>query len=146
MIREYITYLCYVWGSSHRHFANQIAYKPSYKHAIKWYSRTLNRNPDYREARLDRAILQWRELSNYEAAIADFDVLLNGDPFDAPARLNRGLVHERMGDYQKALRDLEAYVRLPVTEPEYWHYTQRLMKVLQGVVEEQKEGGVEAGE
>jgi tetratricopeptide (TPR) repeat protein len=140
MIREYITYICYIWGSSHRHFANQFAYKSSYSRAIKWYDRTLRRNPNYREARLDRAVLQWRELHAYGLAVADLDVLLADDPFDASARLNRGLVYEKMGEYQKSLRDLEAYVRLPVSEPEYWHYAQRMMKVLQAIVEEQKGG------
>ena len=43
---------------------------------------------------------------NYEAALEDFDRILQVNPADAKAYNNRGLVYYYMKDYQKAIADL----------------------------------------
>lgn len=81
--------------------------------AVHYFTRALETDPQFRLARVSRAILLGRELGQAEAAFADFDALLADDAHYAPALLNRGLLFQQHGRYREALTDLEAYLDLP---------------------------------
>ena len=126
-----------MWGSTCRHVGNKTGTQYCYQRAVAWYSYATNKNPAFRQARLDRGILLWREMERCQEAVEEFDILLEDDPKDAPAWLNRALANQKLGDFPNALQDIETYLRLPVQDEGYWHHASQMMKTLQMVLDEQ---------
>jgi tetratricopeptide (TPR) repeat protein len=60
----------------------------------------------FRQARLARAVLYFRELGRPQEALADLNALLAADPAYAEALLNRAMLAQENGRYQDALDDL----------------------------------------
>jgi tetratricopeptide (TPR) repeat protein len=105
--------LFYLWGSLHRHFGNKSSFRREHNLALRCFEQALRYDPYLQPARLDRAILLWRELGRVDEALLEFDALLAVEPDYGPALLNRALAAEAAGGYRAALADLEHYLSLP---------------------------------
>jgi len=136
--RIILAQLFYVWGGTHRYFGNKNLVRHDHVAAIRWFTRAYALNPALREALLDRGILYLREFGKAEEALADFNLLLQEDPNYPAARFNRALALDALGEYRRALADLECYLKLPVDEPVYRQYAQRMIGSLQAIVAERK--------
>jgi tetratricopeptide (TPR) repeat protein len=121
LLRRAAARLWYMQGSLHRNFGNKNSFRREHETALRCFSRAYQLDPHFHKARLDRAILLWREMGEPEAALSEFDALLKENPLYQPALLNRAMVLQENGRYQAALNDLETYLQLP---PEHSEYTQ----------------------
>ncbi|KAA3659633.1 MAG: hypothetical protein DWQ04_21705 [Chloroflexi bacterium] len=113
MIRFLFAWLIYTWGGLHRYFGNKNRMVSEYEHAIRYFAKAYAVDPTFRAARLQRAILLYRELGRHEEAINEFNALLNDKPLYCSALLNRGITLQEMGRFQEALADFEQYLQLP---------------------------------
>lgn len=73
---------------------------------IDSYTSALQRNDQLAEAYVNRGVL-WFEKKEYNKALADFDSAYHLMPEDADVLLNRGLTHEKLGNYQQSLQDFQ---------------------------------------
>jgi tetratricopeptide (TPR) repeat protein len=133
MFRMLLARILYMWGSLHRNFGNKISYLPEHRAAVYRFSQAYDMDPNLRRARLDRGIVLYREMGHLEEAIADFDALLAEDPVYGPALLNRAMAAQQLGDYSGALADLEAYLKLPMEDEEYWDIATRTAALLRDI-------------
>lgn len=133
MIRFIWAYLLYTWGGLHRYFGNQNLMRSEHETAVSYFTRALQTDPTFRQARLARGVLLWRELGRFDEAMTDFDALLANNPHDAPALLNRALVRQQNGRFRLALTDLETYLSLSHDDP---HRTeaQRIANLLRELI------------
>jgi tetratricopeptide (TPR) repeat protein len=113
--RLLIARIFYLWGSLHRQFGNKSSFRREHDLALHCFERAIRYDPYLYPARLDRAILLWRELGRVNEALLEFDALLAAEPEYAPALLNRALAAEAAGDYRRALADLDHYLDLPAS-------------------------------
>jgi tetratricopeptide (TPR) repeat protein len=130
----------YLWGSLHRHFGNKSSFRREHDLALRCFERAIRYDPYLYPARLDRAILLWRELGRVNEALAEFDALLAAEPDYAPALLNRALAAEAAGDYGGALADLERYLDLTPAagvDAEYRAIAARTAALLRELLNEQ---------
>jgi tetratricopeptide (TPR) repeat protein len=107
--------LFYLWGSLHRHFGNKSSFRREHDLALRCLDRAIRFDPYLYPARLDRAILLWREMGRVEEALLELNALLAAEPDYGPALLNRALAAQAAGHYGAALADLERYLELPAT-------------------------------
>lgn len=128
-------YLLYTWGGLHRYFGNQNNVSREYRRAVHYFTRAYETNPSMRQARLARAILLWREMERIEEALSDLDALLEEDATYAPALLNRAMAYQQRGNYRRALRDLESYLKLP-PDAAYWNTAVRMERMVRELIEE----------
>jgi tetratricopeptide (TPR) repeat protein len=136
MLQFIWAYLLYTWGGLHRYFGNQNLMRSEHETAVFYFTRALQTDLTFRQARLARGVLLWRELGRLDEALADFDTLLAADPHDAPALLNRGLVQQQNGRFRPALTDLETYLSLPHTDP-HRDEAQRIAHLLRQLIAEE---------
>lgn len=136
MIRYLWAYLVYMWAGTRRHLGIRHANKEEYLAAANLYARAYHIDPRLRRARLERAILLWRELDRGKEAIAEFDALLADNPADSQARFNRALANQQSGRYQAALEDIEQYLQFPEADDAYWDTAMRMRVLLQDLVGE----------
>lgn len=127
------SWLLYTWGGLHRYFGNQNAMPSEHERAVHYFTRAYEVDPDFRMARLNRAILLGRELGRVPEALSDLDALLAEDPTFAPALLNRGLVLQEAGHYPEALQDLEAYLNQSSWH-DYRQEAQRMVTILRDII------------
>jgi tetratricopeptide (TPR) repeat protein len=125
-----------MWGSLHRNFGNRSSYLPEHEAAVRRFSRAYELDPNLREARLDRGIILFREMSRLDEALADFNALLADDPNYGPALLNRAMLVQERGLYRQALADLETFLTLPDEDAEYTQVARRTVILLRELVAE----------
>jgi tetratricopeptide (TPR) repeat protein len=87
-----------------------------YDEALEHYDKALDEEPDHRGALMGRAIV-FIQTERYDQAIAELDYLIDfltgtleeddttGRGVLAAAYSNRGVIHDRLGKYEKALKD-----------------------------------------
>lgn len=143
MWRLVVARLFYMWGSLHRNFGNRSSFQREHDYAIRRFTQAYQFDPNFRQARLDRGIVLYREMGRLDEALADFDALLEEDPEYGPALLNRAMIAQERGQYEEALADLEAYLSLPGEDDEYWLIASRTAEILRDVVEELPSQGEE---
>jgi tetratricopeptide (TPR) repeat protein len=136
MLTFIYSWLLYTWGGLHRYFGNQNSMRSEHERAVHYFSRAYEVDPTFRQARLARGILYFRELGRAAEAQADFDALLAEDPAYAEALLNRALLAQENGRYQEALHDLTAYLQL--APDDYKSEAQRMAAALQSLLDEQR--------
>lgn len=132
------SWLYYTWGGLHRYFGNQNIMSSEHERAVHYFSKAYNTDPQFRMARLSRAVLLSRELNRPDEALADYNALLEEDPAYAPALLNRGLMFQEHGRYQEALIDLTAYLNLNEWS-EHHQEAQRIVPLLQAILDDLNE-------
>lgn len=128
-----------MWGSLHRNFGNKSSFAREHQSAVKCFGQAYKLDPNFRRARLDRAILLYREMGLYDEAKDDLDALLAEDPAFEPALLNRAMMAQELGSYESALEDLETYLALPTEDEEYRRIAMRTADLLREVVNEMDE-------
>jgi tetratricopeptide (TPR) repeat protein len=128
--------ILFMWGSVHRNFGNRSNFRREHRHAIHRFTQAYNLAPRYRQARLARGIVLYRELGRLDEALADFNALLAEDPAYGPALLNRAMVAQEQGHYAAALKDLEDFLELPGQDAEYRQIAGRTAAVLREIVAE----------
>ena len=139
MLKYTLARVLYMWGSLHRNFGNRSSFKREHSAAVKRFGQAFDLDPNFRKARLDRAILLYREMGRHDEAMDDFNALLAEDPAFEPALLNRAMVAQEQGLYETALADLETYLALPTEDEEYRRIASRTVDLLRGVVDEMSE-------
>lgn len=142
MYRYVLARILYTWGSLHRNFGNKSNFLREHRSAVHRFSQAYEVDPSFREARLDRGIILYREMGRLDEALSDFDALLDEDPAYGPALLNRAMIFQELGRYADALRDLEAYLALPKEDEEYWRIATRTADVLREILAEMPPDGV----
>jgi tetratricopeptide (TPR) repeat protein len=135
MWRTIKAYLLYTWGGLHRYFGNQNSLTREHRRAVYYFTRAYETNPAMEQALLARAILLGREMEEPEAALADFDELLQKNPDNALALFNRALIYQQRGNYPEALADINAYLRLPANDP-YRETARHMQHLLVGLLDE----------
>ncbi|MEW6531389.1 MAG: tetratricopeptide repeat protein [Thermodesulfobacteriota bacterium] len=78
--------------------------RADWERAGQCYSRVIAINPRFYQAFFSRAGV-WMEKGDYEAAIKDLDTGLALSPIYPGGHVTRGLVHEKLGNLDKAARD-----------------------------------------
>jgi tetratricopeptide (TPR) repeat protein len=136
MYRTILARFYYMWGSLHRNFGNQRSFSREHRSAIRRFTQAYDMDPSLRKARLDRGIIYYREMGMMDEALDDFNALLDEDPSYSPALLNRAMVYQAGGFYREALRDMDAYLELPMDDEEYWQIASRTAELLREVVAE----------
>jgi len=135
MLRFLYAWLIYTWGGLHRYFGNKNRMVSEYEHAIHYFARAYEIDPTFRAARLQRAILLYRELGQHEEAICEFNALLAEKPDYGLALINRGITLQENGRFQEALADFEHYLQLP-DDDEYAVEAQRFTVHLREIVKD----------
>lgn len=137
MLRFIWAWLVYTWGGLHRYFGNKNHMRSEHEAAVRYFMRAYQIDPTFHRARLERAVLLWRELERPREALAEFNALLAENPQYGPALLNRAMVAQNCGMYETALADLNAYLLLPEAEIEaYRPEAERTAALLSELVEE----------
>lgn len=135
LLRRLAARIIHMRGSLHRNFGNTSSFSREHRAAFYCFSRAYELDPAFRKARLDRAVLLWRELGEVEGALLDFDAMLAEDPQDQPALLNRAMALQEQGRYRDALTDLEIYLQLPPENAEYTAAAARSAELLRSILE-----------
>ena len=89
MLRYLWTWILFNWAGLHRYFGIQNNIPREFERAAHYFSRVLDVDPTFHNARLQRGILLSRELGRHDEARADFDALLGLDAEWPEALLNR---------------------------------------------------------
>jgi tetratricopeptide (TPR) repeat protein len=126
----------YSWGSLHRNFGNVSSLRSEHRAAVLRFTQAYEKDPGLRQARLDRGIVLYRELGQHEAALEDFNALLEEDPTYGPALLNRAMVGQERGEYATALADLEAYLAISPEGDQYRSIADRTAALLREIIAE----------
>jgi tetratricopeptide (TPR) repeat protein len=127
--------ILYMQGSLHRNFGNRNSFRREHEAAMRCFHRAYELDPHFHKARLDRAILLWREMAELEAALTEFNALLRENPVYQPALLNRAMALQEGGRYRAALTDLELYLQLPPENQEYTAVARRTVALLRELIE-----------
>ena len=85
--------------------------------AITLYSQVLDRDPDHRNAYLQRGFCH-SLVKEYEAAVNDFTAILEREPGHKWAYISRGGAYTRMGKPDLALKDLDAALAIDPKDQE----------------------------
>lgn len=134
MLRAVWAYVLYTWGGLHRLFGNANNLRREHERAVHYFSRAYSVNPKMDRALLARGVILWRELGRVDEALKDFDALVEADPADGEALLNRALAQQESGRYDEALADLNAYLQLPEKNAYYHDLALRLHGLLSETV------------
>ena len=124
-----LSYIDYSIGLTHRYWGNTHGLRTEYEKAIEQFTRALNHKPNFAKIYLNRGILYWRELDHPRRAILDFNKALNLDPDLIEAQFNRGIAHQQLREYDEAITDFQAYLR--VGDHPFWReYAENMVKEL----------------
>ena len=134
MIRFIWSWLIYTWGGLHRYFGNQNKAPREHEHAIRFFARAYEVDPNFWQARVARAVLLYRELERPQEAIAEFDAILTDDPHCGPALFNRAMAMQKIGRFQDSLTDFEAFLQLPEQEPRDLEDATRMIPLLRDLL------------
>lgn len=136
MFRFIWSWLIYTWGGLHRYFGNQNKIRSEHEHAIHYFARAYEVDPNFLQARIARAVLLYRELDRAQDALDEFDAILQDDPHCGPALFNRAMAQQKLGHFQASLTDFEAYLQLPQQNPPDSADAQRMIPLLQDLLAE----------
>jgi len=82
-----------------------------YLKALHDFDAALETHPEHIHARRGRA-RSLMQLERFDEALVEFDTAIVAEPGFGPTIANRGILHDRMGNYQSALADYEQALRL----------------------------------
>ena len=119
MLRYFLSVFIFSFGGLLRVMGLSMGSPSLIRGAIRLFSWAYAVSDRQREARLARAVLQYRELGQPTLALTDLDALLIEDESYAAARMNRVLVLQELGRYADALADADHYINSPYADDEY---------------------------
>lgn len=118
--------LYHIWGGMYRYWGNRYGDRDAHFAAAENFSKAMESDPKFARAYLDRGILYWRELNHPRKAILDLTKAEELDPSLTEARFNRGVAHQQLREYDKAIADFRAY--LSMGDHPYWReYAQKMI-------------------
>lgn len=120
-------YGCYWVGIVYHYWGNAYGATRAYQHAVHWYQRALDLDASLTQARLDLGILYWRELDRPQTAVEEFSHLLTSDADNEAARFNRAVAYQQLRDYEHALADFQAYLKIG-QHPQRREYAEKMVK------------------
>ena len=124
-----LSYFHYSIGLAHRYWGNAHGLRSEYEKAIEQFNRALSYKADYAKVYLDRGILYWREMDHPRRAIYDLTQALTLDSRLSEAQFNRGIAHQQLREYDKAIADFHQY--LQHGDHPYWReYAASMIKEL----------------
>ena len=82
-----------------------------YEDAVKEFTEALKKNPQHAMARLGLAIT-YMQMGKDSEAMQEFDLVIQQNPGLAVAYADRGILNDRLGNYQKALDDYKKALEL----------------------------------
>lgn len=85
-------------------------HRPLFERSAAHFTRAYELNPSNPAALIQRGIVRWRELDDFEGAIADFDRVLLVDRSQADVLFYRAMAHNRGGNYIATVQDLERVI------------------------------------
>lgn len=129
-LRRLVARYYYGWGLSHRYVANTSGIESEYEVAAHFFSKAIRWDPGFARAYLDRGVLKWRELNDPRQAVHDLTLAQALDETLVEARFNRGVAHQEMDAYKKAIADFEAYLKVG-DHPHWREYAEAMIKELQ---------------
>lgn len=108
--------------------AEQFFADGEYERALAKYDEALAHDPDHFHALRARArtLLQ---LGRHADALAFYDQAIERQADFAPLYANRGILHDRMGEYEKAIEDYERALRLDPELDEGPHWLIRFLRL-----------------
>ena len=136
MIKILLARFYYMWGSLHRNFGNRRGFLREHQSAVKRFGQAYDLDPNFREAKLDRAIILYREMGQFDDALADLNGLLEDDPTYGPALLNRAMLSLELGDFVGSLADLDSFLGLPGDGQEYRRLASRTAVLVRELIAE----------
>ncbi len=98
-----------------------------YREALIEYQAALAINPGHIHAKRGKA-LSLMQLGKDQDALVLFDELIQQQPDFAASYANRGILHDRMGSYEAAIRDYEKALQLDTELAEGPHWLTRFMR------------------
>ncbi len=128
----------FTWGGLHRYFGHANVMLSEHERAIHYFERAYQVDPSFTAARLHKGVLLSREFGRHDEALTIFDAILDEEPDNGVALLNRAMALQDNGRFPEALADLERYLELP-TRDSHWEEVQRMIKPLRDVVKELQE-------
>ena len=136
MLRYLVSVFVFAFAGLFRVIGLSMRSKRLLRLAVRLFGAAHNLSDRQREARLARAVLNFRELGQPEIALTDLDALLEEDESYADARMNRVLVLQEIGRYADALADVDYYINSPYANDEYLDLMMRTAIHLRALVEE----------
>ena len=115
-------------GEMSYHAANRFFEDGNYASALQEYETAFADNNELLDALRGQArtLLQ---LGRNEEALQKFNLVINRDPGFAASYANRGILHDRMGEYEKAIADYEAALRLDIELGEGPNWLTRFLRL-----------------
>ncbi len=109
------------------------------KKAIIYYTKSLQENPDYIDALINRANLYTEDIDNNVLALVDYTRVIKLDPKNVWAYISRASCYAIAGDFDKALLDLNKAIALDPSNSETYRqraYTEiRLNQFAKAIVD-----------
>ena len=98
-------------GESYYHAANKYFEDSMYTDALSTYRKGLTENPQLIHARrgLARSLMQ---LERFDEALIEFNAVIEMEPEFGASYANRGILHDRMGNYTAAIADYQKAIQL----------------------------------
>lgn len=142
MWQFYVSYLIYYGGLIYR-------YVGAYQTAAFYFGQAYKIDPSFTRARLDQAILLWRELAQYNQALEYLTLLANQPEQEhllPDIWLNRAMIYQAQGQFPAAMADLQQFMALAPAEHPHWHTAVQSFSHLQQLLAElEKTSGDEVG-
>lgn len=134
--RFWLAYFVYVWGGVRRYVGNSNGLRREYLAAVRSFDLAYRIDPSFQRAKLDKAILLWRELDRPQEALEALNQLLRDDGAYAAALFNRALIYQSLWRIQPAVEDLEKYIALNQIDDAYWEMAVRNLAELRTAFDE----------
>lgn len=133
MLRFLWAYLFYTWGGLHRLFGNRNSMRSEHEAAVRYFTKAYEIDPTFHRVRLERGILLFRELGQYDEAMSDFDFLIEEDSdYRNLGLLNRALLHQQNAQFEDAIADLDDFLEQP--DDTYYAEASRMREVLDAML------------
>lgn len=142
MWQFYVSYLVYYSGLVCRHVG-------AYQTAVSYFDQAYKLDPSFSCARLDQAILLWRELAQYSQALELLNQLADqpeNEQLLPDILLNRAMSYQAQGQFPAAAADLQQFMAVAPAEHPHWDTAVQSLSHLQELLAElEKTSGNEVG-
>jgi tetratricopeptide (TPR) repeat protein len=111
------------------HLGNIRGDRLAYETAVDWFQRSLDLDPAFARAYLERGVIFWRELDHPRKAIHELNKALEQNPNLHEARFNRAIAHQQLGEYRRAVREFKSYLERG-EHPHWREYARKMVTEL----------------
>jgi tetratricopeptide (TPR) repeat protein len=115
MIKRIMSFVYYRLAVWERYLGLRSYHKPLFERSERHFTRAFELQPRKFDAIIQRGVLRWREMDDYEGAIQDFNFILKVDEENQDVRFFRAMAYNRAGNYPASIRDLELVIEVAPT-------------------------------